>query len=90
MIVSNDTGDVVQLVQVFRLTPAQFKQFNSGKVSLLPTGCCNATGGKSIEGPDIMFNGRFKNAKHVKDVVTSVEQILLSERRIECESATSA
>jgi hypothetical protein len=88
MIVSNDTGDAVQLVQVFRLKRRQYYEFELGKLSLIPSGCCNPSGGKSIGGPDIMFRGRFKNAKHVKDVVSSVEQILLNERRIECESAT--
>ena len=83
MIVSNHVGDVVQYVQVFRLTQKQYISFARGKLSLIPTGCCCETGRQYIEGPDIMFRGRFKNKKHIQAMVTAVENILLNEGR-EC------
>lgn len=81
MIVSNNIGDVEQFIQVFRLSAEQYRKFEKGKLSLVPTGCCNATGRPSVDGPDIMFNGRFKSKKHIHEMIAACEQILVGENR---------
>jgi hypothetical protein len=83
IVVSNHLSDLEQYIQVFRLTRKQYDRFARGSLSLIPTGCCCATGRDHLEGPDIMFNGRFKNKRHIQEMVTAVENVLLNENR-EC------
>lgn len=84
LIVSNDVGDLVQRIQVFRLTKRQYYEFELGKLSLVPYDCCNASGGGSIENPDIMFRGRFTSKRHIQDMIEACERILREENRVKC------
>lgn len=56
-----------QTVGVFELTPAQFNQFTSGKLSLIPPGGCDpsALGRPSVANPKIIFKGRVKTISHL-------------------------
>ena len=44
----------------FKLSKKQYKEFEEGKLSLVPVGCCNPTGKKSLEDPNIDHDGNFK------------------------------
>lgn len=79
LVVSNEASK--NRIQVFRLEPSQYKEFEKGKLSLIPDGCCNPSGGKSIEHSDILFDGIFKNAKHIRETIAAFEKALLSEGR---------
>jgi len=41
-------------ISLFRLTTAQWKSFNAGQLALIPPGCCNASGGRSIDKCEIL------------------------------------
>ena len=56
------TGDHYT-IGVFRMTAAQYKAFDAGKVTLLPPkSCCPARGGTEVvDNPEIRYNGPVKN-----------------------------
>lgn len=59
-----------QTVSVFWLTPGQFRAFRAGKLGLTPPGCCNATGGKSLDDPYVLFKGTIKDWRHLDLLIT--------------------
>lgn len=58
---------------VFRLTPDQYSQFEHGKLSLIPPGCCNPSGGNSLENPIILHTGDFVSTHQVKTLLALTE-----------------
>jgi len=59
--------DPDQSISHFSLSQSQYKEFKNGKLSLVPIGCCCASGGKYIENPIIDFRGDFQNVFGTKD-----------------------
>jgi len=53
-------------VQHFKLTSSQWRAFDNGKLKLIPEGCCNASGGKAKENPEIDFHGDLKKVFKTK------------------------
>jgi hypothetical protein len=49
-----------QSLSHFCLTKKQWTEFPKGRLSLIPIGCCCATGNKYIENPLLDFKGDFK------------------------------
>ena len=60
---------VPQTISHFHLTPSQFTDFQDGKLSLIPNGCCNPAGGRSLERSEILFRGDIKNLRHLKKIL---------------------
>jgi len=58
-----------QTVSVFWLTPTQFKDFRANKLGLTPPGCCNASGGRSLTDPYVLFKGTIKNIQHLDQLL---------------------
>jgi hypothetical protein len=59
----------------FPLTKKQFTEFEAGKLSLVPPGCCNASGGKHIDHDKctVHHEGEIKNMRHLKEILEQVE-----------------
>jgi len=49
-----------QSISHFVLTKDEWEDFNKNELSLVPIGCCCATGGRHKENPIIDFQGDFK------------------------------
>lgn len=57
-------------VGMFRLSAKQAKEFDEGKVGLLPPGFYNPMGGKVItENHETLFEGTVKNKKHLLSII---------------------
>lgn len=69
-------------IYVFRLTPEQYRAFERGKLGLVPPGCCNASGGKSVEDPAVLYEGPFNTSRQVTDLVTKFEATLRAEKAL--------
>jgi hypothetical protein len=81
MIVSNYFP---QTIQVFRLAVEEFLSFCHGTVALVPHGCCNASGGKAIGNPAVLWEGKFTSSAQVVALVRTFENTLLQEGRPKC------
>lgn len=64
-----------QNIELFRLTDEQYKKYKKNKLSLVPYGCCNASGGESVTGK-VLWSGEFKTGKHVKEVIAASERLI--------------
>lgn len=53
---------------VFRLTKSQFNQFKRGRLSLVPPGFCNPSGGKSVQEAIMLFEGTVRSVKHLERI----------------------
>lgn len=62
------SGYTPNMLGYFTLTPRQLKSFNAGKLSLVPTGFCNATGGESLTEHIILHTGPVKSCKQVEEI----------------------
>jgi hypothetical protein len=49
-----------QSISHFTLTKQLYNKFEKGKLSLVPAGCCCATGNKCVENPIIDFQGNWR------------------------------
>lgn len=58
-----------QTVSQFNLTKAQYRRFEDGKLSLVPPGCCSASGRPYLEDPKMLFEGTIKTIKHLKNIL---------------------
>jgi hypothetical protein len=67
-------------IYVFRLTPEQYRAFERGKLGLVPPGCCNATGGTSVEDPAVLYEGPFETARKVTELLNVFEATLRGEK----------
>jgi hypothetical protein len=54
---------------IFKLTPRQMTSFVRGKLSLVPPGCCHASGGKHTENYEWVHQGEFKDSKALKNAL---------------------
>lgn len=50
---------------VFRLTPVQYREFQRGRLSLIPPDCCNATGKPSLDNYQILHQGEFTSHREL-------------------------
>lgn len=75
-IVSNQTQ---QYVAQYQLTPEQMWAFNRGALGITPLGCCNASGGKTIEEPPQTIIQR--DIKDIKDL-TAILAVLGVEKEL--------
>ena len=58
---------------VFQLTEAQMRKFETGKLSLVPPGCCNPSGGAQLENGRIVYAGAVRNLEHLEDIFSGVK-----------------
>lgn len=58
---------IEQTISHFDLSAKEWKEFERGKLSLIPIGCCCATGGKYKDNPSIDFQGDFKTVFGTKN-----------------------
>jgi hypothetical protein len=61
-------------VGVFHLKPAEMKKFKKGRVSLLPPGFCNATGGEVLTDCRILHRGTVRSKKHLMSIIDVEEK----------------
>lgn len=71
--------NIPQSIQVFRLTPRDYRSFRRGNLSLVPVGCCHPTPGRFLNSPDVLWEGDFKDWRHVVSLVQEYEQKILKE-----------
>lgn len=60
---------VPQTICRFQLNPKQYRMFKDGKLSLVPPGCCNPSGGPTIERCEVLFEGTFKSMAQIKQLL---------------------
>ena len=67
------SNQVPQYVAQYQLTPQQMRAFNRGTLGITPPGCCNATGGKTIEEPPQTFIQRdIKDLHDLKRILVAL------------------
>lgn len=66
-------SEPIQSVSIFWLSKADFKVFVNGKLSLVPSGCCNPSGRRSVTDPEIVFAGEIKNLKQLDTIIERSE-----------------
>ncbi len=62
-----------QSLGVFLLTKSQMKSFEAGKLSLVPPGCCNPSGRKSLENGRVAYAGKVRSIKFLEDIFASIK-----------------
>ena len=60
---------------LFRLSEKEYRDFENGRLSLVPPGCCNASGGESIENNTIVYKKNIKNLDQLKKALMVVEKL---------------
>ena len=60
-------------IALFRMNPRQHAAFRQGRLSLVPPGCCNPSGGSSIERCQILREQEPKNHAEVLAFVAEME-----------------
>lgn len=68
-----------QSVSHFSLSEMELKNFNKGKLSLIPIGCCSVGGGKCKYYPTLDFNGDFKESFRTKNKTIEFIKKLMGE-----------
>jgi len=58
-----------QTICRFQLNSKQYKSFKEGNLSLVPPGCCNASGGPTINHCEVLFEGTFKSMAQIKQLL---------------------
>lgn len=53
----------------YELSTKQMKAFQSGKLSLVPPGCCSASGRPYLESYKWVYEGTIKNLRHLKQIL---------------------
>lgn len=64
---------VPQSLGVFPMTRAQLQKLTAGKLSLVPPGFCNASGGKTLENGRVVYAGEIKSVKHLEEIFAAVQ-----------------
>ena len=63
-----------QALSVYRLNACDFKRFREGKLSLIPPGCCNPSGGPSRTNAIVFHEGEIKNVAHLRELVGKITE----------------
>jgi hypothetical protein len=67
------TNHTPQYVAQYQLTPQQMRAFNKGRLGITPPGCCNASGGKSIEEPpQTIIQRNIENLADLKRILAAL------------------
>lgn len=64
---------VHQGLGVFPMTAAQMKQFEAGKLSLVPPGFLNPSGSKSLQNGRVVYTGEIRSIEHLEEIFSSVK-----------------
>jgi hypothetical protein len=59
----------------FQLTKEQYAAFEKGNLSLVPPGCCCASGRPYIDNDEcnIHYDGNIKNVKHLEEILATID-----------------
>lgn len=69
--------NVEQIIGHFKLSKKEYNDFENGKLSLIPHGCCCVTDNKYIDNPITNFRGDFrKTFKTKKNTVKFIEDLM--------------
>ena len=72
VVINNHTP---QQIEMFRLSPVEYKKYKANKLSLVPSGHCSVSGNEHVFG-HVMWSGEFKSQKHLKTLLEAVDKLV--------------
>ena len=73
VVINNHTP---QQIEMFRLSPVEYKKYKKNKLSLVPNGHCGGLGGNEYVTGQVMWTGEFKSQKHLRKLLDCVENLI--------------
>ena len=73
VVINNHTP---QQIEMFRLSPVEYKKYKKNKLSLVPSGHCGGLGGNEYVTGQLMWSGEFKSQKHLRELLGHVEGLI--------------